>query len=202
MIALGFLVETALWGASGGEIQVRIQNYTGVSEKLLAAALTVAESILKSAGVTPVWWNCSLSLGGQMDPECHARTRPAYIQLRLMAKKNAPKQAARYSCMGYAIIPRGDFGSLATVFPERAREKADRSLARRSSVLGHAIAHEIGHLLLGEAKHSGEGLMKPMWSPAELLRASAYPMAFSAREIRNIRQNLRVRTQAALQRNP
>jgi hypothetical protein len=45
----------------------------------------------------------------------------------------------------------------------------DRLLGR---MMGRALAHEIGHYLLASNRHAGEGLMKPMISPAEFVRES------------------------------
>ena len=193
IVTLACLLETVTWGASDQEIRVRIQDYTGLSPKLRTEALAVAEAILGASGVKPLWLNCSLSLGTQMDSGCRQKPRPADIFLRLVPQKNARRGGFRTVCMGYALLPKEGFGVLATVFTETVRDKADRSLAKRFIVLGHAIAHEIGHLLLGNIKHSGESLMKAVWSPTQLLRAAGTPMEFSKQETRRIQQNVRSR---------
>jgi DDE superfamily endonuclease len=52
--------------------------------------------------------------------------------------------------------------------------------ALAAAVLGHVLAHEIGHILLGHNGHADEGLMKATWSAAEQ-RAMLYrPMRFPA----------------------
>ena len=38
-------------------------------------------------------------------------------------------------------------------------------------ILGHAAAHEIGHLLLGSNSHSPFGLMRARWSGQDLQNA-------------------------------
>jgi hypothetical protein len=38
------------------------------------------------------------------------------------------------------------------------------------TMIGRAIAHEIGHYLLASSKHAREGLMKPLITPAEFVR--------------------------------
>ena len=195
IVVLGCLLETVAWGASDREIRVRIQDYRGISPKLWTESLAVAEAILDAAGVKPLWLNCSLSLEDQMDSGCRTKPRPRDIFLRLVPQRNAQRAGFKTACMGYALLPKEGFGVLATVFAETVREKADRSLTKRFIVLGHAIAHEIGHLLLGNPGHSGEGLMKAVWSPTQLLRATASPMKFSEREIRRIQQDLRSRAE-------
>jgi len=39
-------------------------------------------------------------------------------------------------------------------------------------ILGHAAAHEIGHLLLGSNSHSPFGLMRARWSGQDLQNAT------------------------------
>ena len=49
------------------------------------------------------------------------------------------------------------------------------ALARQAGVdpgmlLGRAVAHEIGHLILGTTKHAKSGLMRATWKTDELRR--------------------------------
>ena len=62
---------------------------------------------------------------------------------------------------------------LATVFIDRTRRvAADLGLDHRV-LLGRAIAHELGHLLLATPTHGSAGLMREVWSRSELLGAHA-----------------------------
>jgi hypothetical protein len=53
-------------------------------------------------------------------------------------------------------------------------------------VLGHAMAHEIGHVLLGSSEHASSGLMQARWTPATLRLASAGLLAFRREEAERI----------------
>ena len=57
-----------------------------------------------------------------------------------------------------ALTPDGPFTSLPNIF-------YDLFLAR---ALGRALAHEIGHYLLGTSRHAARGLMRAHFSPLEL----------------------------------
>ncbi len=48
-------------------------------------------------------------------------------------------------------------------------------------ILGHAAAHEIGHLLLGSNSHSPQGLMRARWSRQDLQNAGIGQSSFHAR---------------------
>ena len=193
MVVLGCLLSTAASAESGNRIRVRVQDYAGVSPKRLAEAFAIAGEILHGANVSAVWLDCSPNANEAMDAGCGRRPDAQDIVLRLMPEKMAAATGLKTACLGFAVLPSGDYGTLAAVFVDKARSKAERALASRSAVLGHAIAHEIGHLLIGEAQHAPRGLMQAVWSRSTLLRATALPMELSGAEKEAIAINIRGR---------
>ncbi len=57
-------------------------------------------------------------------------------------------------------------------------------------VLGHVLAHEIGHVLLGHNGHAREGLMKATWSATEQTAMRHRSLSFTAEEGGHLRQQL------------
>ncbi len=57
-------------------------------------------------------------------------------------------------------------------------------------VLGHVMAHELGHLLLGLNAHSRQGIMCPSWHGDELHLASTGSLLFSEDQARLMRERL------------
>jgi hypothetical protein len=57
-------------------------------------------------------------------------------------------------------------------------------------LLGHVLAHEIGHKLIGTDSHAADGLMKAHWSAAEVRRMQAAPMRFTPQHAEMMRENL------------
>jgi hypothetical protein len=55
-------------------------------------------------------------------------------------------------------------------------------------VLGHVMAHELGHLLLGSNAHSRQGIMCPNWHAGELRLASMGGLLFSEEQGRFMRE--------------
>jgi len=49
-------------------------------------------------------------------------------------------------------------------------------------LLGHAMAHELGHLLLQSMEHSRTGIMRSRWGKEELLRAESGRLLFTAEQ--------------------
>ena len=59
--------------------------------------------------------------------------------------------------MGFAV------GDLASVSFSCVKEEAAKFGVSSYAVLGPVIAHEIGHLLLGQQSHSPTGIMRARW---------------------------------------
>ena len=78
-----------------------------------------------------------------------------------------------------------DGGTYATVFLRPAEEKASDANLPRIVVLAYAAAHEIGHLLLGDA-HSPQGLMKATWGANDFLAMSQNDLHFSPEQARKL----------------
>jgi hypothetical protein len=57
-------------------------------------------------------------------------------------------------------------------------------------VLGDAIAHELGHVLLRSGQHSGSGLMRARWDKAAWLNAAAGQVRMDQDEARRMRIEL------------
>jgi predicted NBD/HSP70 family sugar kinase len=55
-----------------------------------------------------------------------------------------------------------------TVHPDRVTAVAGAARVDRRVLLGRAMAHEIGHLLLNTPGHGKRGLMRARWSTREL----------------------------------
>jgi hypothetical protein len=58
-------------------------------------------------------------------------------------------------------------GRIAYIFADRIGLMALQYLATFHRGLGHVMAHEVGHLLLGTHSHAPTGLMAVSWRPLE-----------------------------------
>jgi hypothetical protein len=73
-------------------------------------------------------------------------------------------------------------GSIATVSTDRVRTMAQGAGADVAQLLGRAMAHEIGHLLLGTTQHASQGPMRASWSGADHRRDLKTDWLFGTRE--------------------
>jgi len=71
-------------------------------------------------------------------------------------------------------------GRRAYVFYDRIQGFARAHGLAVGPLLGHVIAHEVGHLLLPFGSHSSSGLMRGRWTPVDLRRNTRGGMAFTA----------------------
>ena len=99
---------------------------------------------------------------------------------------------------GFALPAQGDgFGSHATIFYHSVEEVAREAKRATATVLGHVLAHEMGHLLLGMKGHSRQGIMHIPWGPKELGRAAQGGLLFVAKQEQRIRAQVQARMAAA-----
>lgn len=64
------------------------------------------------------------------------------------------------------------------IYP-RGEQYARLEIATHSQILGHAIAHEMGHLLLGPGPHARLGIMRGVWTAEDLHSVAMGAFRFS-----------------------
>jgi hypothetical protein len=116
--------------------------------------------------------------------------RAGELSLRIV-RSVVPSNYAGQLPLGEALIdPQTGGGTLATVYIDRVEWMAKQTSTDPRALLGRAIAHELGHLLMPTSGHSTRGLMRAIWSGAELRRGRARDWAFEPREVAAIRARL------------
>jgi len=130
-------------------------------------------AMMADAGVTVDWRDCSR--GGDAHPcrtvrgahDLVVRIMPAYVP-------RAGEPAREHDVdgdlqLGFAAVdPDGQRNVMATLYYDRVLHVARRAGLDVSGLLGRAMAHEIGHLLLRVPGHNQSGLMRAVWTDAEL----------------------------------
>jgi hypothetical protein len=150
-------------------IIVRAYDTFGVHPRDWATSQRTTSAILSQAAVGTIWHECRTARGPSARPPraCEDRLGRHELVVRLTP---APRSDLSASAFGYAHVNSATGrGSLATVFPDRVLAAAHRLGLDRGELLGRAIAHEIGHLLMGSRAHAADGLMRSHWSD-DLLR--------------------------------
>jgi hypothetical protein len=186
LIAVG--VTLMSWSAHGAELAwtgltVRIYDNAHVPKGALRAALALAAKTLRPADVEVTWVSCSTSSGGR----CTVPLGRGELVVRLVRSgKGSPGDDDE--SLGTALVdPATGTGVLATVYVDRVERLAHASDGDLGTLLGRAMAHEIGHLLMGRSAHALHGLMRPRWTRAEVARNAKADWGFDAPDLREIR---------------
>jgi len=149
-------------------ILVRVYDNAGVPTSDLNEALKQSFEILKRADVTVDWVQCPARRSGTIPAICD--TPPAHSEMVVRLVEGAEKDRDRRPLGQPLLDPSSRTGVFATVFMNRVDRFAEVAQFSRPTVLGRAIAHEIGHLILGSNSHSETGLMREVWTVEQLIR--------------------------------
>lgn len=182
LAALGFVFgfpRTALAGPKPtATITVLVYNYAQASTAILATAEREAFKIFGAAGVRVVWLDClEKFLTSESEEACQRGWTPQTPGLRLMSRHVTGMY--QDSEFGFAAIP-----VLATVNYKRIAGWYGRDDARYvlPVMLGCAMAHELGHLLLRDPGHSTTGIMQPQWGDEQIRQALTSRLRFTSQQ--------------------
>ncbi|MCB1021518.1 MAG: hypothetical protein H6509_15625 [Bryobacterales bacterium] len=166
----------------------------GAEEELAEESLRTAESVLARSGA-PI----AIVLCAKADKRpCRSRYPDPRIWVRLKNESELDQSLGRGSVFGRAYLnEQGTGGTMADVFLNRVRSHALEMGVREAALLGHAIAHEVGHLLLGRNSHSVSGLMAAKWDGAELTMAAHGRLVFLRSEADEVRRRTALRLRPA-----
>jgi hypothetical protein len=149
------------------KLTVQVYNSASVAPGTLIAAEDEGARIFREMGIAVRWLNCPLTISeAAANPICIAPVPPSRIAVRITSEM--PANLAE-SSLGVAFTETGIY---VTIYYPRVEESAKEGIANHSQILGHAIAHEMGHMLLGPVPHSRFGIMRGAWT-AEDLRSIA-----------------------------
>jgi hypothetical protein len=150
--------------ATGGDVIVRTYNTYGVSGPDILTASRTVRALLSTVAINAQWRDCRIAGRPSSDAadHCGDPVAPNEVIVRVVG---AVQSSEPESALGYSLIdPVLRTGSLATIYADRVIALSRTLDVDRGTMLGRAVAHEIGHLLLGSERHSGFGLMRGIWS--------------------------------------
>ena len=162
---------------------VRIYDAPALAPPQDQSALREAQAILAEAGIAPEWVACA---SGAAAARCTIPLAGAELAVRVITAPPQP-HSARLP-LGYSLVDgRTRSGALATVYLDRVQWLAAAATADVAALLGRAIAHEIGHLLLGSPRHGPFGVMRATWSRQLVRDSRANEWRFSVHEAKQMR---------------
>ena len=153
-----------------------LRNDADVPAEVLAAARETASAAYAAAGVEIAW-----------------TARPPMATVALLPREKARQIRHRPEVIGFATGNRARGAKMAYVFVHRVEELAARYRLPASAILGAAIAHELGHLMLPHDAHTDIGLMRPILDHADFRKANRGELLFSRNQAVQIREAIEPR---------
>jgi hypothetical protein len=171
---------------------IRTYDTTSLSPAARTSALATATQILQVAGLDVAWRPCE-SIPAEANT-CPAPLGAGELAIRfLLFRPPARTGNANRVQLGYSIVDRhAHAGSLATIYVDSVAKLARDAGTHADVLLGRAIAHEIGHLLLGTTSHGRKGLMRAIWSAEALQRDQTDDWLFTASDAGGLRRSMRL----------
>lgn len=180
------------------DIRVRVYDYVGVSPSTLAKMKEAASHVLERAGARVSWADCKIRAEDPAkDPACELTVTSRDLQVRIVGREMADRIGTDRQSLGYSWLT-PDHSSVAAVYYHRAAEVAEGHRVPGAVVLGCTIAHEIGHLLLGDAGHSANGIMRASWDANELRLMAKGRLHFLPEQSQRLMLNITRRRNASL----
>jgi hypothetical protein len=175
------------------ELRVVLRTYDASETSELAPALATAAAILEHAGIAATWVSCDAVFVRRDDDPCLARLGAHELAIRFV-RLPPHKMQEDVLALGDSLVDTHlRTGSLATIYVNRVAALARRCRIDAGTLLGRALAHEIGHLLLGTSAHTTSGLMRATWSQHALRNARVDEWVFAPQEAESMRDAVRMR---------
>lgn len=194
------LLAPAIDAAEAPEITVHLFDQAGVPERVLTQAVAVTNRIYAQGGIKLKWVAEPIPVAKPGEGVSFGQNAsPVEVSLRLLPKRLSEGAVRSRSMLGLAI-DRGAHGyrSLANVFYNRVESTApglyDVSVPE---LLGHVMAHELGHLLLGPNAHARGTIMACPWDSEDFRMLRHGQLRFTTEQVAYLREQVLGRGEAA-----
>lgn len=185
-------------------ITIHVYNYAGVPSKTMAEAEEVATEIFRKAGVQTRWADTSLTAESDSG---NSADRSAFtladVQLSIFPRVMSDRSDLPDNVMG--LTPgTGPDRKIIYIFESNVETPFRRLVmahcrgsmdwrVSKAQILGHAIAHELGHLLLNQQGHSARGIMRGEWGLGDFRDAVYGKLVFMPEQAEFLRADVRRR---------
>ena len=166
------------------EVAARVYNTARVASPITDAALATATRLMTAGAIEVAWRNCDL-------PNTCTTVPVREFVIRLVRSRKTTTDGSPLVLGEASIDVSQRAGVLATIYVDRVEQMAGLSEADPASLLGRAIAHELGHLLLATNAHSSSGLMRAQWTSKEVRGNLAGDWILARKDAEAIRRRLR-----------
>jgi hypothetical protein len=171
------------------QVTVFVFNPVHVSSRDLVLAEARAAEIFENVDIRVIWI-AGLTAQDAVGHPLGEAWNPADLDLRLWTRQQARGAAIHSNALGYCLsIERGQ----AIILSDEIQNFATIWGIDLADILGVAMAHEIGHLLLRTSSHSPLGVMKAPYLQKDLTSAGRKSLIFTREEGNSMRSEVRRR---------
>jgi hypothetical protein len=164
-------------------LQVMIHDETGIPLAALHRTQAEASRIFKAAGITLTWVP-----PGEV---------PANSLIVKIVETPIGQKSRNPNVLGVSPGSKEAPGRVAWLYYSRIHDLARFLHLEVSQLLGHVMAHEMGHLVLPYGAHAAAGLMKAGWDTQQAYLAATGALTFEPSQAALIRKRLRRASQAS-----
>jgi hypothetical protein len=194
------VAQTTARGSADTSLTVTIHVYNSaeVDHKTLMEAEKVATEIFRKAGAESQWVDVALtSENEQENPADQGSFNLSHIRLDIYPRLMDEHLGLSNKALGLAPGTGPDrqviyvfYNRVEALAHSQVRAVFEGSIRRPATtpqILGHAIAHEIGHLLLNLESHSATGIMRGDWNLNDLHGVASGFLLFTPQQAEVIR---------------
>jgi len=172
-----WILAAVAWPALGQSRMTVVDVYLNGhddSAELLWPGKVLASGIFERIGVHVNW---------------HTGERPAgQISFGIRTADRAPASAALGALASAQLL--GTSGADITIYEDRILPLPAEFHILPDVVAGYVIAHELAHVMQGEARHSESGILKAQWSRRDYATMMLRRLAFTPRDVELIHLGL------------
>jgi hypothetical protein len=163
-------------------LPIAVFDYANVPAQWLSWAEAEMARIYRDIGVAITW----------LDLRADNAVPPGALIVVIRPGLQSTEPTTPQDVIGFSVGTADEGGRVAYVLYGRMDQfRLEQSPAiYRAKLLGHFMAHEIGHLLLPNQSHSRTGLMRGRWSRADVELAQQGRLQFTADQARLIRSKI------------
>jgi len=170
------------------ELRVMVNVYNGINlpPSDLSRAEREAEKVFRYVGIQ-ITWKTGPMAADLNDNATSERGNAASLQLRLWPRAMAGKRPTSSETLGFCLsLENGD----AVLLADAIQKRAVFGSTHFADLLGLAMAHELGHLLLRSAAHSVAGIMRARWTEKALRDDDRGYLRFTPGEAESMRREV------------
>jgi hypothetical protein len=167
---------------SAQTLVIRLYDYADLSAKQTVRLTETTGLALAGSGIPIAWVHCRGALVVAPGTTCPTELLANEIVVRLVPDGPPTSNGDRTQHLSHTIAD-ADGGHYASVFVPAVRAQAAEFGMGFDLLMAYAVAHEVGHCLLGPG-HSSTGLMRAAWNRKDAEEMSRLSLHLTKQEAR------------------